>query len=77
MNISLSPLHFCVQLRLNFNINYLQRHYSGDVNEHIIDKAFEEVILRTMYNFAIIIVTESISYLIIQKNEILEFLIHN
>ena len=57
-------------------------YYSGDINEpqnklggitysfnqkHIIDTAFEEVILRTMYNFAIIIVTESISHLIIQK----------
>ena len=70
MNISLSPPHFCVQLRLNFNINYLQRHYSGDVNEHIIDIAFEEVILRTMYNFARIIVTESISHLVIQENQI-------
>ena len=45
-------------------------HYSGDINEHIIDTAFEEVILRTMYNFARIIVTESISHLVIQENQI-------
>ena len=45
-------------------------YYSGDINEHIIDMAFEEVIFRTMYNFAIIIVTESISHLVIQENQI-------
>ena len=43
-------------------------HYSGDINEYIIDMAFEEVVLRTMYNFATIIVTESSSHLIIQDN---------